>query len=386
MGRRRHQARQRSQALAYRAAALLAIGAAVITGALIALSSAPRPRFDGTPLRIPIFPRLLATVDDAGRLEPLGMVIPPDAAARPPSWPPALLNPEARLRWGWDLSLGRPGAREVLFTFDDGPNPGTTDRLLPILARANIHAAFFVCGWRLESHEEPLRTRARQLLRDTLAAGHVIGNHTVHHYQLPTLPPERVRYEIEHNADLIEEVIGQRPHLFRPPYGAYSEDVRRHLVSKRNELWMWSIDPHDYLLVNDAEAVAQRIITNLGNHAGGTVLLHDTHPWSVAAMPKIIRWLERENASREQAGRAPYVVLDPARYLEGARTRLPLIQAADALANTNPPRARDAGSAEAAVEPTTGVVGEGPVDAGAPAAMDAGNTHRRMSMDAGDGR
>ena len=383
MGRRRHQARQRSLALAYRAAALLAIGAAVVTGALIALSAAPRTRADGTALRIPIFPRMLASVDDGGHLEPVGMVI-PDAATRPLSWPPALLNPEARLRWGWDLSLGRPGAREVLFTFDDGPNPGTTDRLLPMLARANIHAAFFVCGWRLESSEEPLRTRARQILRDTLAAGHVIGNHTVHHYQLPTLAPERVRYEIEHNADLIEEVIGQRPHLFRPPYGAYSEDVRRHLVGRGNELWMWSIDPHDYLLVNDAEGVAQSIITNLGNHAGGTVLLHDTHPWSVAAMPKIIRWLERENAARELAGRPPYVVLDPAHYLEGARARLPQIVAADALVNNSRPRSRDGGGADAtAVEPTTGVAGEGPVDAGI---MDSGVSPRRVPMDAGDGR
>ena len=214
MGRRRHQARQRSQALAYRAAALLAIGAAVITGALIALSTAPRPRLDSTALRFPVPPRLIASVDDAGRLEPLGMVIPPDAS-RAPSWPPALLNPEARLRWGWDLSLGRPGSREVLFTFDDGPNPGTTDRLLPMLARANIHAAFFVCGWRLESSEQPLRNRARQILRDIVAAGHIVGNHTVHHYQLPTLTPERVRYEIEHNADLIEEVIEHNPALTR---------------------------------------------------------------------------------------------------------------------------------------------------------------------------
>lgn len=374
MGRRRHQARQRSQALAYRAAALLAIGAAVITGALMALSTAPRPHLDSTALRFPLPPRLIASVDDAGRLEPLGMVIPPDAS-RAPSWPPALLNPEARLRWGWDLSLGRPGSREVLFTFDDGPNPGTTDRLLPMLARANIHAAFFVCGWRLESSEQPLRNRSRQILRDIVAAGHIVGNHTVHHYQLPTLTPERVRYEIEHNADLIQEVIGERPHLFRPPYGAYSEDVRRHLVSKGNELWMWSIDPHDYLLVNNAESVAQRVITNLGNHAGGTVLLHDTHPWSVAAMAKIIRWLDRENSDREQSGRAPYVVLDPARYLEGARARLPQIQAADALVNNaNRGRSRDAGAdAGPAVEPTTGVVGEGPLDAGAASAMDAGD-------------
>lgn len=390
MGRRRHQARQRSQGLAYRAAALVAIGAAIITGALAAVSTAPRPRIDGTPLRIPIFPRLLGRVNDGGHIEPIGMVIPPDAS-RETAWPPALLNPDARLRWGWDLSLGRPSSREVLFTFDDGPNPGTTDRLLPILARANVHAAFFVCGWRMESSEEPLRTRSRQILRDTLAAGHVIGNHTVHHHQLSALTPDRVRYEIEHNADLIEEVIGERPHLFRPPYGAYSEDVRRHLVSRGNELWMWSIDPHDYLLVNDSDTVAQRVITNLGNHAGGTVLLHDTHPWSVAAVPKILRWLDRENRDREQAGRPPYVVLDPARYLEGARARLPMIRAAEALAQGSP-RARDAGRADvaAAVEPTTGPVAEGPVDAAVGTAVDArvrtDAGARRAPMDAGDGR
>jgi peptidoglycan/xylan/chitin deacetylase (PgdA/CDA1 family) len=80
-----------------------------------------------------------------------------------------------------------------------------------------------------------------------LRQGHVVGNHTVRHRLLPTLSPEQLAHEIDHNADLIEEVIGERPHLFRPPYGGYSEDVRRHLVGLRNELWLWSIDPHDYL-------------------------------------------------------------------------------------------------------------------------------------------
>ncbi len=360
MGRRQQRAARRSQALAFRAVALLAVGAAVATGVLMALSSHPRARA-ALNLRIPVLPRLLATVDDAGHVEPLGVVVPPDAA-RAPSWPPPLLNPEARLRWGWDLSLGRPGAREVLFTFDDGPNPGTTDRLLPMLSRAGIHAAFFVCGWRLESSEEPLRSRARQILRDIVAQGHIVGNHTVHHLVLPQLPPDRVRYEIEHNADLIEEVLGERPHLFRPPYGAYSEDVRRHLVARGNELWMWSIDPHDYLLVNNAEGVAQAVITALGNHAGGTVLLHDTHPWSVAAVPKILRWLDQENADRALSRRAPYVILDAPHYLEGARSRLPQIIAAEADASAAAAHhARDASAAE----PTTGVMGEGDTDASA---------------------
>lgn len=338
--------------------AILAVLAAVGTGALMALSHRPQSgpvRAQG-PLRHRV--RVIAAADASGGAEPIAAVIPPETPPEPAPWPPPLLNPMGHLRAAWDLSMGRPNAREVLFTFDDGPNPGTTNRLLPILERAGIHAVFFVCGWRLEA-EEPLRSRARQVLRDIVAGGHVVGNHTVHHRILPRLTPEQVRYEIEHNADLIEEVIGQRPHLFRPPYGAYSEDVRRHIVGRGNELWLWSIDSRDWAMANDAEGVAQRVIVNLGNHAGGTVLLHDTHPWSVAAVPKILRWIENENRARVAQGRAPFTILDPARYIEGARARLPQIQAQQSAdearsARRLPPDAGgatptpDAGAADAA--------------------------------------
>jgi len=328
--------------------AILAVLASVATGALMAL--AQRPALDARRAhpasRQRLRARVVAAADaQGGDAEPVAAVIPPDEVPEPAVWPPPLLNPMASQRMAWDLSMGRPNAREILFTFDDGPNPGTTNRLLPILERAGIHAVFFVCGWRLEA-EEPLRGRARQILRDIVAAGHVVGNHTVHHHILPRLSAERVRYEIDHNADLIEEVIGQRPHLFRPPYGSYSEDVRRHLVSLRNELWLWSIDSRDWALANDADAVAQRVILNLGNHAGGTVLLHDTHPWSVAAVPKILRWIETENRDRAAHGRPLYTILDPARYLEGARTRLPLLaaQQSEEDARTARSRTADAGA------------------------------------------
>ena len=56
----------------------------------------------------------------------------------------------------------------------------------------------------------PLRSRARKILQDIAAAGHVVGNHTVHHRVLPSLTPEQVAYEIDHNADLIHEVLGER--------------------------------------------------------------------------------------------------------------------------------------------------------------------------------
>jgi peptidoglycan/xylan/chitin deacetylase (PgdA/CDA1 family) len=372
---RRRRRKIRLSALAWRAAALLAVLGAIATGATMAVNTESERVTRAIRNRLVPRHRIIVAHTPDGGAVPVATVIPRD---EPPPWPPALLNPDARLRTAWDLSMGRPGSREVLFTFDDGPNPGTTDRLLGHLARARVKAVFFVCGWRLET-DEPLRSRARAILRETLRQGHVIGNHTVRHRLLPTLTPPQLAHEIDHNADLIEEVIGQRPHLFRPPYGGYSEDVRRHLVGLRNELWLWSIDPHDYDLVGDSDRVAQRVIVGLGNHAGGTVLLHDTHAWSVNAVPKILQWIERENRDRAAQGRAPYVILDPAHYLQGARQRLPLIRDPEAI---RAQRVRDAGvdaradvpegsqGAVTQTAPDGGLVAPAPADAGRP--RDAG--------------
>lgn len=280
--------------------------------------------------------RVIAARTADGGVRPVATVIARDGGARDGSvatrWPPALLNPEAHLRTAWDLALGRPNAREVLFTFDDGPNPGTTDRLLPILDRHGVKAVFFVCGWRLSTSEEPLRTRARNLLLETFRRGHVIGNHTVSHPNMANLSRDRTVREIEHNADLIEEIIGQRPHLFRPPYGSYSEDMQRHLHTKGYELSLWSVDSHDWQMVGDAQGVAMNVIRLLGNMAGGTVLLHDTHAWSVRAADMILRWIATENRDRERTHRMPYRIVNAAEFIEGARERLPLIQAARSAA------------------------------------------------------
>ena len=277
-------------------------------------------------IRVPRGARTIAVPTRDRGVTPIATVIPPNAADTRLAWPPPLINPTANLRIGWDLALGRPNAHEILFTFDDGPNPGTTDRLLGLLDRAHIHAVFFVCGWRLET-EEPLRTRARAILRDAFLRGHIIGNHTVHHRDMATLSPQQIRSEVDHNADLIYEVIGQRPHLFRPPYGSYSEFVREHIADRRDELMVWSIDSHDWQLVGNAQAVAMNVIRLIGNMAGGTVLLHDTHPWSVSAAQMVFRWIETENRERAAHGRPPYRVVDPAEYLEGERARMPMLLA-----------------------------------------------------------
>jgi peptidoglycan/xylan/chitin deacetylase (PgdA/CDA1 family) len=340
---------------------MLSVVAAIATGALMALSHVPSPsvaaaRAARVRTQRRHRPRVIVAQTDGGRVEPVATVLPPEDEV---AWPPPLLNPEAHLRAAWDLSMGRPGSREILFSFDDGPLPGTTDRLLTILARAEVHAVFFVCGWRMEA-DEPLRSRSRKILQDIAAAGHIVGNHTVHHRVLPSLTPEQMAYEIDHNADLIAEVLGERPHLFRPPYGAFNEAVRQHTAALHNELWLWSIDPHDYLVVGDSDTVAQRVILGIANHAGGTVLLHDTHAWSVNAVPKILRWIGDTNRERTEQNRPLYEIMDAPRYLEGARARLPQIRAAEQIGQG---RHRDESTGDAAV---------GTVEAGADVAAEVG--------------
>jgi peptidoglycan/xylan/chitin deacetylase (PgdA/CDA1 family) len=270
-----------------------------------------------------------------------------DGAAVARAWPPPLLNPEAHLRTAWDLALGRPNAREILFTFDDGPKPGTTDRLLDILDRHQVKAVFFVCGWRLETDSEPTRSRARAILQDAFRRGHVIGNHSITHPNMANLSRERIEHEVEHNQEIIEGVIGQRPHLFRPPYGSYSDEVQAHVQRHGYELSLWSIDSHDWQMVGNAEGVAMNVIRLIGNMAGGTVLLHDTHAWSVRAADMVLRWIKTENRERERAGRPMYRVVDAAQFIEGARERLPQILAARQAEESQSRRRRRDGDAGA---------------------------------------
>ncbi len=346
----------RARTLAYRATLVLALAGAVVSGALLAVRGRPGPTGRAS-RRVSISGTHVIAArspDDHRIITPVATVIAPDAGPARPAWPPPLLNPAANLRMAWDLALGRPNAHEILFTFDDGPNPGTTDRLLAMLDRAHYHAAFFVCGWRLEG-EEPLRSRARALLRDTFARGHIIGNHTVHHRNLAASTPEQITYEIDHNAQLIEEVIGQRPHLFRPPYGSYSDFVRDHVERRHDELMLWSLDSHDWQMVGDAQGVAMNVIRLIGNSAGGTVLLHDTHPWSVSAAQLVFRWIETENRDRLAHGREPYRVVEPAEYIEGERARIPMLLAErDAAAREARHARRSDAGVTAGATPTAG--------------------------------
>ncbi|MGU3496055.1 polysaccharide deacetylase family protein [Xanthobacteraceae bacterium A53D] len=166
----------------------------------------------------------------------------------------------------------------IAITFDDGPNPETTTRLLRMLEQRGIKATFFVLGSNAAAHPDVIRAIA--------AAGHEIGNHSWNHPQLPKLSEAALDKQIEDTNTAIQNVTGKRPVYLRPPYGAMTSPVQKHIEQKYGmSLIYWSVDPLDWK-VRDPQKVSEAIMTHV--RPGSIVLAHDIHATTVAAMPALL--------------------------------------------------------------------------------------------------
>lgn len=152
----------------------------------------------------------------------------------------------------------------IALTFDDGPHPRLTPRILDILDRYGVRATFFMIGKNVGDYP--------QAAREVAARGHEIGNHTASHRRLYGASEERAERELNDCADKIEEICGVRPRLFRPPEGAVDETVET--VSERNgyEVILWSIDTRDWESKN-ANAIVNRVLSAV--KPGDIILMHD---------------------------------------------------------------------------------------------------------------
>src|SRR5205807_2030249 len=113
---------------------------------------------------------------------------------------------------------GAGGAHEVALTFDDGPEPEWTPKILDILKAAKVKAAFFLVGVNAE--------RYPKLVRRIVDEGHEIGNHTYYHPNLALCWPEHIRIELNATQLLIQSLTGRATTLFRPPYAADTQPSR----------------------------------------------------------------------------------------------------------------------------------------------------------------
>ena len=164
----------------------------------------------------------------------------------------------------------------IAMTFDDGPSPQLTPRLLDILKERGIKATFFVVGQNAAEYPDVLLRMAGE--------GHEIANHSWSHPALTKLGAEGLRKQIENTNDAIATVTGKRPVLMRPPYGATSSILNKRLSEEYGlKVILWSVDPLDWRYRN-SNRVHNYIVQN--THPGAIILAHDIHATTVAAMPE----------------------------------------------------------------------------------------------------
>ncbi|MEP6727093.1 MAG: polysaccharide deacetylase family protein [Bacteroidota bacterium] len=195
---------------------------------------------------------------------------------------------------------GQPKGKQVVLTFDDGPDPKYTPQILDILGQEHVPGTFFLVGINAENNIP--------LVKRIYNEGYEIGNHTFTHPNIATVSTKRANIEMESTRLLIEAITGHSTILFRAPFnadyepGAIEELIPVALARKKNYLDIGeSIDPEDWEPGVSADSIVARVIQikkrlDANDINGGIILLHDaggdTRRETVAALPRIIKYFK----------------------------------------------------------------------------------------------
>ena len=162
----------------------------------------------------------------------------------------------------------------ICLTFDDGPHPEHTPRVLDALAEARIRATFFIVGERAECHPD--------LVCRIAGEGHELGNHTWSHSEPRSTSRRQFLEEIARTDDLIQDLTHQNCRLTRPPKGELNFAKLCGLISMRQTIVLWNRDTKDYTMNSAASIHAWCACYT--PHAGDIVLLHDDRPFAATAV------------------------------------------------------------------------------------------------------
>lgn len=225
--------------------------------------SAPAPIRDGE--------RVVS--DSAARAMAAEKTMEPDGVAKEVA-SVATLAPEAI---STPVPTQRPKA--VALTFDDGPR-STADRtpkVLEMLKKYNAHATFFVVGQSVAANVN--------VLKQEVAQGCEIANHSWDHSNLAKLPMKKVNKQYNKTASLVKKLVGYDIKLLRPPYGAISDTMRQSL---KHPMVLWNVDTLDWQS-KDPKAILKKVKKSVKD--GDIILMHDIHPTSATALEKVLPWL-----------------------------------------------------------------------------------------------
>ncbi|MFH1657187.1 MAG: glycosyltransferase [bacterium] len=186
--------------------------------------------------------------------------------------------------------------KNIVLTFDDGPDPLWTPKILNVLEKFQVPAVFFVTGE--QSQRNP------SLLKEISSAGHLIGNHTYFHSDILNISDSRLKLEINETQRIIESTTGQKTILFRPPYNVDFSSGSKENLKNINE-----IDKLGYIFVNanvdskdwetpGIDKIIENIVSGLSKNEGHIILLHDAggdRSQTVAALEKLIPFLQSQD-------------------------------------------------------------------------------------------
>lgn len=155
-------------------------------------------------------------------------------------------------------------ANEVYLTFDDGPDPEWTPRVLDALEQAGAHATFFAIG--LQARQAP------DLMRRIHAAGHAIGNHTYSHRHPWFMTQRTARAQVRDGAKVLSHVVGVAPCFYRPPHGRQRACMSDEAQRCDERIVLWDVSAVDWGPLGAADGIEKRLNTVQG---GDIVLMHD---------------------------------------------------------------------------------------------------------------
>lgn len=182
---------------------------------------------------------------------------------------------------------GSPDGKKVALTFDDGPHPVWTQKVLDILKEHKIKATFFLIGSNVEKYPWVVKRIAEE--------GHIIGNHTYTHKVVGSYSPTQAKREIEKTQMCIKNITGKKTYLLRPPYGSYQQGFYQVAKDYNYKIILWSVTVADWKKNLSSNEIAYRVITS--TKPGAIILLHDgggRREATVKALPRIIKALKKE--------------------------------------------------------------------------------------------
>tara|TARA_R110002096_G_scaffold44524_10_gene119945 strand:+ start:51223 stop:52053 length:831 start_codon:yes stop_codon:yes gene_type:complete len=213
--------------------------------------------------------------------------------------------------------VSQSGDPELLLTFDDGPHEKHTEDILDTLDKHGLQAIFFWTGHRVVNQHKGLEDRIA-LVERAVRTGHLIGNHTTTHAKLCVVSAADAENELDENAERYEKLSGLPQFLMRVPYGARCRRLDGMLAERNIEHMHWDLDPQEFRHHSAAISFSYvtRRLSRLQPGARAILLMHDTQPATAKALPKILDWIDKENAKRTKKGKRPIRIISGSDYVE----------------------------------------------------------------------